>query len=108
MSIALATTTITVEIASEPEPGDGRTWRTVARHVRAQIGSQSGVEDDSPGGAHVTRSASMNCDTVARLDHTCRVTDESTGDVWEVLWVQRRLLLDHQRCGLRLFEGGGR
>lgn len=106
--IALATTTITVETATENEPGESRTWSLLAAGVRAQIGSPSGTEDTSPGGARTTLTTHLECDVVPGLTHLCRVTDEATGEVWEVQWVKQRALIPHMAAGLTRWQGGGR
>lgn len=108
--LALATTTITIETASEDEPGDGRTWSVVDSDVAAQIGRPSGSEDVVPGGGRQTITADFSCTITDGLDHGCRVTDELTDEVWEVSWVKVRagLGLDHMHGQLVRFEGGGR
>lgn len=101
--IPVATTTVTVETTTEAEPGDGRTTATAATGVRAVIGSPSGAELAAPGGGTSTITHVLNADPTPELtDHTCRVIDEATGDVYEVQWVRHRrgLGLDHTRAGL--------
>ena len=107
MSIALATTTITIETAAEAEPGEGRTLSLLAANVNAQIGSPSGSEDTA---SRQRISAELQCDVVDGFDHTCIVTDEATGEQFEVLWVKLRLGLglDHMKAGLAAWDGGGR
>jgi hypothetical protein len=110
VSVVLATTTITIETASEVEPGDGRTFSTLASSVPAQIGRPSGVEETVPGGGRQQLTADFSCDYVAGVDHLCRVTDEVSGEVWEVSWVKPRvgLGLDHWHGQLVRWQGGGR
>ena len=110
MSIALATTTITVSRASEPEPGEGRTLSPLKPFVRATITGEHGVEDTSPGGGQQTIEARLNCDIVFGFDHICVVHDDQTNLDWEVVWVLERngLGLDHCDGVLRRFSGGGR
>jgi hypothetical protein len=108
--IALATTTVTVQSATETEPGEGRTLSTIARGHPAQIGSPSGSEDARPGGGRQTATSVLQCDPLPGLTHTCKVTDETTGDTFEVVWVKKRtgLGLDHVKAGLISWAGGGR
>ncbi len=89
MSIAVATTTITVLAVDEPEPGEGRTETTIAAGVRAAIGSPSGVETVRPGGGQTVTTARLSCDPV-NMPHTAIVVDESTGERWEVTWALSR------------------
>lgn len=100
--IPLATTTVTVTAHAEPEPGAGITTSTRASGVRAVIGSPSGTDVPGPGQGAERVDAVLNCDTVTGLAHTDRVTDDATGEVYEVRWVNRRrgLGLDHHRAGL--------
>ena len=111
--LALATTTIMIESATEAEPGEGRTWGVVATGVAAQIGTPAGDEESVPGGGRQALTATLNCDYTAALaafDHTCRVTDLTTDEVWEVEWVKVRigLGLDHVEARLTAWKGGGR
>lgn len=101
--IPLATTTITVEATTEDEPGEGRTFETVATGVRAVIGSPSGAELAQPGGGTSTITDVLDCDPCPELlDHTNVVVDEATGLRYEVAWVKPRtgLGLDHVKAGL--------
>lgn len=103
MSIPTATTTITVEAMTETEPGEGRTAATVASGIRAVIGSPSGREQPAPGGGTSRVTDVLNCDPCPELaDNTCRVTDDTTGTVYEVEWVRQRggFGLEHTKAGL--------
>lgn len=103
MSIPLATTTITVKIGFEEEPGEGRNLETVVEGVRAVIGSPSGAELYRPGGGSSRITHVLNCDPCPGLvDNTYQVVDELTHAEYEVEWVQHRngLGLDHTRAGL--------
>lgn len=106
--IPLSTTTVTVEEMTEAEPGEGRTASTIAIGIRAVIGSPTGAEAYLPGGGTSQVTDILNCDPVA-VTHTCRVTDETTGAVYEVEWIRQRigLGLDHTKCGLVQFTGAG-
>jgi hypothetical protein len=106
--IPVATTTITVRSATESEPGDGRTLTAVATGVRAVIGSPTGAEVYEPGGGTSTVTDVLNCDPCPELaDNTCQVVDDTTGAVYEVVWVAHRngFGLDHTRAGLTEFVG---
>lgn len=100
--ITLATTTVTHQAASEPEPGEGRTFTDTATGVPATIGSPSGADRLAPGGGSEVIDAVLNCDPID-AGHRDRILDENTGEVWEVVWVQNRrgLGLDHTRAGLK-------
>lgn len=104
--IPVATTTIKVETATEDEPGEGRTWSTVATAVRAVIGSHAGAETVRPGGGREAVRAHLDCDPVD-LGHLDRVTDETTGIVYEVSWAAQRTGLgrEHTVAGLVTVEG---
>lgn len=101
MTVPFSTTTVTVESVSEPEPGEGRTFSTVASKVRAHVSTPTGREALVPGGGRARTDAVLLCDPVT-LEHTDRVTDETTGEAWEVAWVQARngLGLDHMKAGI--------
>lgn len=106
MTIPVATTTIKVEEAAEAEPGEGRTWATIASGVRAVIGSPSGSARPADGGGASTVVWRLIADPVVITD-TSRVTDETTGTVYEVAWIASRpgLGLDHTVAGLTLARG---
>lgn len=106
--IPLHTTTIAVSAAAEAEPGEGRTLTPVAAGVRAAIVSPSGVERYAPGGGTSTITHGLDCDPCPELvDHTNVVTDEATGEEFEVRWVVHRtgLGLDHTVAGLTSKRG---
>lgn len=103
MSIPLATTTITVETGTEPEPGEGRTTTVAAAGVRAVIGSPTGSERYAPGGGTSRITDVLNCDPCPELvDNTCVVVDDTSGIRYEVDWVRHRtgFGLDHTKAGL--------
>lgn len=106
MSIPIATTTVTVLRASEPEPGEGRTLTEAAAAVRAVIGSLSGSESVRPGGGRSTSDAKLTCD-VADIIPTDVIEDDTTGERWEVEWVEIKpgLGLDHMEGGLARYRG---
>lgn len=103
MGVPLATTTITVSsrtVADDPYDSTP-TPATVATGVAAHISSPSGRETVRGGSQEVIDKV-LAADPVA-LTHTHRVTDDVTGDVYEVVWVDQRvgLGLDHTVAGLR-------
>lgn len=110
MTVLLATTTVSIDIAVEAEPGEGRTWSYLADTVPAQIGAPKGGEDPAPGGGRQQLRTDLVCDYIEGFDHTCRVTDDITGEIWDVEWVKLRIGvgLDHMRVQLIRWEGGGR
>lgn len=105
--LPLATTTVTVvEQATSGDPYETATSTTVATGVRAVIGSPTGVDARVGGDQEVVEAAGELDGTYAT--RTCRLVDEHTGDVWQVVWVRNRvgLGLDHQRVGLVAVQGG--
>jgi len=107
VTLPLATTTITVKRpAAGGDPYEAASVSTVVSGVRAHIGSPSGRER-IVGGSKETLDAGLDCD-VCDIAHTDSVTDATTGEVFEVVWVQRRvgLGLDHMEGGLRRVSGG--
>lgn len=107
--IPLATTTVTVKRVAETEPGEGRTTTTLARNVRAHIGSLSGSEQLRPGGGRSVTGYRLDCDLLptGTLLHTDQVVDDTTGTTYEVTWAaeHRGLGLDHIEAGLSLAVG---
>lgn len=104
--ITLATTTVTVQTGSEDEPGEGITWTTGARHVRAHFSTPSGSELARPGGGMTTITATALLDPCT-VSHTDRLVDDQTGEVWQVEWCRTRrgLGLDHVEAGVKRVEG---
>lgn len=108
MSIPLTTTTVTIR---RPEGGDdpyeADQARLVARARRAHIGSPRGSEK-IVGGSKEVVDAVLRLDPQPCLTHRDRITDDGTGECWEVVWVRQRqgLGLDHQAAGLRAVKGG--
>ena len=106
--IPLATTTITVKVlASGDDPYNDAAVSVLATGVRAHFGHPSGSER-LVGGQEEKVDMVLSCDPVVGLSHYCRVTDDSTAETWDVLWVRKRtgLGLDHQRAGLQAVSGG--
>lgn len=97
--IPVATTTVTIEATSTPEPYEASTSSTRGAGVPAHISAPSGQErTGEAGGERID--AVLLCDVfVERGD---RVTDAATDDVYRVAWVQARtgLGLDHTKAGL--------
>lgn len=102
MTVPLATTTITWQSGTETEPGEGRSFTTLATAVRAHIGSPSGRDQLRPGGGREVVEAVCDCDPVAGAARFDRVVDANTGVAWDVVWVDQRegLGLDHTHAGL--------
>lgn len=105
MSIPLSTTTITVSRSDQDGTKDRRstlTWSTLYAGVRAVIGSPSGVETVAAGSAE-TVGWRLDADPMPLMRHADRVTDDVTGDVYEVVWVRQRygLGLAHTVAELR-------
>lgn len=103
MTLPLATTTVTVSRSDQDGTKDAYdtvTYTDRAQRVRAVISGPGGTEVTA-GGSSEQVSARLDCDP-CDLRHDDRVTDDTTGDVWEVSWVRRRvgLGLDHMVAGL--------
>ena len=101
MTIPGATTTITVQSPIQAEPYEALTWATVAAGVRAVIGEPDGRESTATGAAS-TVTDRLTADPVA-LTHDMQVIDDTTGDIYAVVWAVRRigLGLEHTTAGLR-------
>lgn len=100
--IPAATTTVTVVREYEAEPGDGATEVAVATSVPAVVSAPTGGERPGPGGGQEQIDAVLLTDPIAGLDHTCVVTDNTTGAVYRATWVEQRVAfgLDHTKAGL--------
>lgn len=119
MTIPLSTTTITVlRLPAIETPGPGEEWldpydaqpaRTeVATGVRAHFSSPTGREIVQ-GGEQERVDFVLLCDTLTvGLNHLDEVEDETTGELYEVVWARRRigLGLDHIEAGVRAVEWG--
>lgn len=104
--IPLATTTITVSRrGSESANYETPILTVVASGVRAHIGSPFGSET-LQGGSRESVAFRLDCDPV-ELDSECRVTDERTAELYEVIWAKQRkgLGLDHTVADLRQVSG---
>lgn len=104
MAIPLATTTITVLRSDQDgtrDAFDTLTFAEIATAVRAVIGSESGSETNTSSSSQDV-TFRLDCD-VCDLRHDDRVSDEQTGDIFEVEWVWLRggLGLDHLEASLR-------
>lgn len=97
--IPLSTTTVTVEDAATPEPYETTTYATRASGVAAHISGASGQERAGSDGVERIDAVLLADTTVERGD---RVTDETTGTVYRVVWATVRvgLGLDHTKAGL--------
>lgn len=88
------------------DPYEDAVVSTVASGVRAHIGAPSGNETQV-GGSQERVDAVLLCDLVSGVDHYCTVTDDATGEAWEVVWVRPRrgLGLDHLQAGVQAVAG---
>lgn len=105
--IPYSTTTVTVQAVTEPEPGEGRTATVRAAAVRAVVSDPSGRDIPAPGGGREVVHKVLNSDPVSGMDRTDRVVDDTTGDTYEVVWVDQRYEagMAHTRAGLRRTTG---
>lgn len=106
MSIPYATTTIRVwRPADDSAPYEEPAPPTlVAENIRAHISTSAGR--DQPLGDVEVVQFRLSADPVD-LDYHDQVEDERTGEVFDVVWVRRRvgLGMDHVQAGLRRVEG---
>jgi hypothetical protein len=107
VTLPLTTTTVTI---SSPEgsgdPTDAPVVTVVSSAVPAVIGSPSGTEAVA-GGQQETVDAVLHVNPEVDLTHLFLVEDESTGELWQVVWVRERtgLGLGHRIAGLRRVKG---
>lgn len=92
MTIPLNTTTITIQRVPDDQsgtPDDEPTWGSIATGVRAHFTlRQTGTEYDQSEGRSAANSILMAdpCD----MQQGDRILDETTGAVWDVMWVIQR------------------
>lgn len=103
--VPIPTTVIAVYAMVEAEPGEGRT-RSLRASVPGHVSAPRGSEAQAPGGGAETVDAVILCDPVDGMAHTDQC-ETSEGDVYEVVWVRRRvgLGLDHMQAGCRRITG---
>lgn len=106
MSLPFITTTATIERIVDPLQ-DSRvepTWTVVATGIPCVLGSISGSES---GRSQVTKTGSGKFQPGTDIRSYDRVTDEMTGDVFEIGFVQTRrgFNLDHVRVELKMTIG---
>jgi len=84
---------------AQPEP------EITAFNIRAVISSPTGRERNA-GGVQEIVEFSLSCDPI-ELSHLDRVEDQTTGELYEVMWARRRngFGLDHTRAGLKQVSG---
>lgn len=99
----LATTTVTVLEPGAHEPAEPATWTTLVEGVAGHLSSPIGLEAL---GVQEIVDYRLDCEPVA-LDSTHRVTDDTTGETFEVVWARTRrgLGLDHTVAALRHVAG---
>lgn len=105
--IPICTTTVDVKRATEDEPGEGRTWATRHRAVRAHISAPTGTEQPAAGGGRQVIVADFALDHHTDLANTDRLIDRTTGITWEVDTAIPRvgLGLDHVTGTCHYVEG---
>lgn len=104
--IPLATTTVLVEAASEPDYSTAAVLTTRGTYP-AHISAPSGSERlGQPGVERID--AALLIDTAALVERGDQITDQKTATVYRVAWVadRRGLGLSHLRCGLITSTGG--
>ena len=109
MSLPFTTTTITIERPStaEQDPYESATFTTQATGVPAVIGSVSGREQDLGGSLEVL-GARLAVEPGVDVQAQDVITDETTGLIWEVGWIQSvtGFGLDHVEGSLKVARGG--
>jgi Phage head-tail joining protein len=111
MSLPIWSTTITVQrFPADPtdDPWDeALVWSEVATGVRAHISVLSGREEVA-GGSQEIVTFRLDCDPTD-IFYQDRVQDETTGDIYEVEWAERRrgnlLGLEHTQAQLKQVTG---
>ena len=105
MTLPFASTVVRVERPATGDSYEPATYSVVTEGVRAHISTPSGFERSQSGSrSDVTfRLDADPCDLTA-VD---RVTDEQTGEVYEVVWAKQRhgLGLEHTEAELRQVIG---
>lgn len=83
-----------------------QTYVVVARGIPAVFHSMSG-DDTSNGGQQEIATAKVDLPVGTDVQYIDRITDETTGDVWEATWVRTRMGfgLDHMEIGLHSVKG---
>lgn len=109
MAIPISTTTISVlrrSVDPNRDPADAQPDEVAtSTGIAAHISSPSGVESEA-GGTQTLMAFRLSADP-CDLQHTDRVLDEVTGQIYEVLWsaVFDALELEHVEAGLRQVLG---
>lgn len=110
MSIPIHTTTIRVlRVPADPErdPTEAQPdAEVIAAGVRAHISTSTGTEIVAGGASQEIVNFRLSSDP-ADIQHTDRIEDERTGEVYEVTWARQRIGvgLDHTQAGLRQVTG---
>jgi len=108
VTVPLATTTITVlrPVAGDPYEPSETPPATVTTGIRAHISTPNVGNSRIVGGQQSVVEPRLACDP-CDFTFTDLVRDDTTGQVYGVSWVQRRigLGLDHMEAGLRFVEG---
>lgn len=94
MSILLATTTITVSTPFVEEDWGGApsysTFVPIATGIRAHLSAPSGAAVAASEGSSVGIQYTLLCDPSAPIESNSLITDDRTGDVYQVDWWQSR------------------
>ena len=108
MTIPIVTRTVTIERQTDDGAGDPiatpDVWAVRTANAPAHIGVARGVSAGT-GGEQVDAFLYLNTDqTITRLD---RVTDNATGNVYAVVWLQKHigLGLNHWKIAVRRVAG---
>lgn len=104
----IATTTVTIERPDGTgDPYEAASVATVASGVRAHISAPSG-SDQNVGGDKVVIDAVAYLPRGTSLVRSDLITDDTSGNTYEVVWqfARQGLGLDHVQLGLRFVEGG--
>ena len=107
MTLPLTTTAVTISRATDNvDPYEDQLYTIVASGVRGVVSGSGGAGLDV-GGAQQILTGKLFLDQGADLRKADLVTDETSDEVWRVLWVRKRyeLGLGHVVAGIELTEG---
>lgn len=107
--LTLPTTTVTIGRPAPGDPYEPAATTVVETERPATISAPTGREMAVGGSQEVVDAVLLTTPDVSLTQYDT-VTDNGTGEVWQVSWVRRRLGLglDHTQAGLMAVKGGAR
>ncbi len=102
----LTTTTVTVTRIATGDPYEDATTSTPYAGLRAHVSAPSGADAAVGGDSEVVTAVAYLPDGTT-IERTDRITDDSTGETYAVVWSRKRegVGLDHVHVGLRGVKG---